>query len=240
MSLLYEDHFDNPNLNTTNWGHSMGIYTIQNSNLILGGNGRGGEVRGYKGSNPFAMKYGYMEIRAKFGDADSNKGFVNQLWLIQVSSTGSDKFEIDLTETPTGYMDTSDSYHGINKINTSYHWYNYSGYRHKRYNTGIDLSKDYHLYAVDWTPNHITHYFDNREYHSLSSSSVPISNLEMYIILGLCAKCKDEEAAGCWSSDGCASGNAKLYIDYVRVYDQNPGDGGGGGGCSPSVTLSIY
>jgi len=199
----------------------MGIYTIQDSNLILGGNGRGGEVRGYKGSNPFAMKYGYLEIRAKFADAGSNKGFVNQLWLIQVSSQTYDKYEIDLTETPTGPIDNNESnYSGINKINTSYHYNNYSGYRHKRYNSGVNLSQNFHLFAVEWTTNYIAHYFDNIEYYRVSDA--PISNLDMYIILGLCAKCKDEEAAGCWSSDGCASGDARLYIDYVRVYDQKP------------------
>ncbi len=190
----------------------MGIYDIQNSNLILGGNGRGGEVRGYKGSNPFKMRYGYIEIRAKFGKSGSNKGFVNQLWLIHIQ----DEYEIDITETPSGPINNNTSWQGINKMNSTYHWGNYSGSKEKFYNTGLDLSQDYHTYAVEWTTSYIKFFFDNQETFKVTNN---ISNLDMYIILGLCAKCRDEEAAGCWSSEECASGDAKLYIDYVKVYD---------------------
>jgi hypothetical protein len=215
--LKFGDHFDKP-LDTTKWRITGGNVSVSNSNLVLGANGQGGEVRGYDASHNylFAFTYGYVEFRAKLADAGSNKGFSNQLWLAQFS----DQWEIDVTETATGPIDNGDNYYGINKNNSTYHWGNYSGSKGTKYNTGLNLSNDYHIYAVEWTPDFVRFLFDGTETLKVASSQAPITNTDMCLIIGLCAKTNTGDQNDCWPTTEAPSGNASLYVDYVRVYQK--------------------
>ena len=214
-SLIFEDHFDGNSLDTSKWNMTYGVVAVQNSNLVLGGsNLQGGEIRGYQsGVYKFSFKYGYVEFRSKLADAGSNKGYSNQLWLAQFG----DEWEIDVTETSTGPIDNGNNYYGINKNNSTYHWGNYSGSKDSKYNTGLNLSSDYHLYAMEWTPDFVRFLFDGTETLRVTSNDAPITNTDMCLIMGLCARA----GSGCWPTTENPTVNAKMYVDYVRVYQKS-------------------
>lgn len=205
------------------------------------------------------FKYGYFEMRARLAGpytGATNDGFSSQIWLYLLNKqnrTGPGQ-EINLTETSSGPIKLDSSFNGINKMNWSIHCgvsedgtkFNTcvpsnnpsrsSAYRCKDENgIDIDLSKDYHLYACEWTSTYVKYYFDNKyigQYvkdlnrYCIDPDGVKsvlcIPQIDMQIVLGLAN-------GGSWpATQKPGTGNAKLYIDYVKVYQlgtdlcQNP------------------
>eukprot|EP00456_Euglypha_rotunda_P050752 TRINITY_DN4088_c0_g1_i1.p1 TRINITY_DN4088_c0_g1~~TRINITY_DN4088_c0_g1_i1.p1 ORF type:complete len:140 (+),score=8.01 TRINITY_DN4088_c0_g1_i1:81-500(+) len=81
-----------------------------------------------------------------------------------------------------------------------------------------DLSRDFHLYAVEWTSSYIQWYIDGAQYGSCTSSNVTLPPNQMYWIL-------NTAIGGSWGGPPDSSTVWPQYhiIDYVRVYKSEIG-----------------
>nr|MBC8469219.1 glycoside hydrolase family 16 protein [Planctomycetota bacterium] len=86
---------------------------------------------------------------------------------------------------------------------------------------GVNLSDDYHIYAVEWDTYEIRWYFDNVNYHTdwgtwwTPAADYPAPfNAPFFFILNLAI-------GGDWPGypDGSTPFPQTMYIDYVRAYE---------------------
>ena len=148
----------------------------------------------------FALKYGYVEMRAKL---PKGKGLWPAFWLL--SGDQSWPPEIDVMEvlgdsTNVDHMTLHDASGG----STGHTW------------SGPDLSADWHVYGVDWQPNAIVWYVDGVErWRFTDTSRIPAET--MYLLLNLAV-------GGDWpgSPDGSTVFPAYYEVDYVRAWSQVP------------------
>jgi len=74
-----------------------------------------------------------------------------------------------------------------------------------------DHSEDFHVYGVDWSPNHIKYYFDNKLIRTMPNTRC---NTELHIWLSLAIF----EFAGEVTD---AIDGTSMKVDWVRYYKQN-------------------
>lgn len=152
--------------------------------------------------NKFTMKYGYVEMRAKF---PKGKGIWPALWLLHQNESDRTP-EIDIVEFIGD--DPYNVYH-------TFHWVENWSNRRSPYMvaSGPDYSQDFHTYAVKWEPGKITWYIDGQERNSFSNGNVSWEN--MYILVNLAV-------GGSWpgSPDGNTQFPARYQIDYIRAYQK--------------------
>jgi serralysin len=160
----------------------------------------------------FSQQYGYFEISAKMPDG---KGLWPAFWLLPKEGWPP---EIDVFEF-LGH-DTKTLYQSIHTNATGKHTSETDTTK-----TGVDLSKAYHRYGVDWQKDYITFYFDGQV---MAKYATPADmHQPMYMIANL-------TVGGPWSGKPDASTvfPAKLQIDYIHVYS----DASGAASTTPGVT----
>lgn len=150
----------------------------------------------------FSQQYGYFEIRSKI---TNQPGAWPAFWL-----TGDITWppEIDIYEIYTGRKN------GGKKFESNFHWGSNENKRNKvgRHKV-MDVSDDFHIYAVEWTPSYMKIYYDNLLIRVFSNpNALKHFNQKMHVIInnGL-----DIEHA-----------NDTKYphyheVDYVRCYKKN-------------------
>ncbi len=179
----------------------------------------------------FHTKYGYFEARIKI---PSHEGSFPAFWLHHQNtrSQGTQRTEIDIMEN-LGHAPwfIYNSFHYFTNVST-----NYGGDDHfikptpsGQIYTGTDYSQDWHTYAVEWEPGHVTWFIDGQKVSEVWNGQVDRENL--YIILNLAI-------GGNWTNYPTSSGglgraswdhypndndinqfqNPALEIDYVRAY----------------------
>lgn len=110
--------------------------------------------------------YGYFEAECKLADCRISSAF----WFAGEDPDGK-KTEIDVFEystsddfrRPDGLVDNNRSIYHTNLWVHRFNWNNHRGYQvpeHKE--MGIDLSKGFHKFALDWTPTYLTWYVDDK------------------------------------------------------------------------------
>ena len=148
----------------------------------------------------FSMRYGYVEMRAKF---PAGQGLWPAFWLLHEGNDGS-RPEIDVVEFVGKRRD---------KVYQTYHYYeNYVLRSTPSFEVGGgDWSADFHTYGMKWEPGRITWYVDGRETNSYSSGNV--SSESMYLLVNLAV-------GGVWNGDpdGSTPSPARYTIDYIRAY----------------------
>jgi beta-glucanase (GH16 family) len=149
----------------------------------------------------FSFLYGYMEMRAKF---PPGKGMWPAFWLLPADRSWPP--EIDAIEWQGG-TPTIDY--------ATIHWGKKNNSSGTSYNTGVDLSDDFHTFGVDWQANSVTWYFDGKVIKQFTMSAA-IPHKPMYILVDL--------AVGGWISfpDKNTHFPATMLVDYVRVWKQRP------------------
>jgi len=80
------------------------------------------------------------------------------------------------------------------------------------------LSRDFHVYAIEWQENEIRWYFDDQEYFKLTSADVPgewAFDHPFFVLINLAV-------GGRWPGypDKTTVFPQFLYVDYVRVYQK--------------------
>jgi beta-glucanase (GH16 family) len=85
---------------------------------------------------------------------------------------------------------------------------------------GAALADDFHIYAVEWTPNQIKFFLDTNIFFTATPSSLPggstwVFTQPQFIILNVAV-------GGNWpgNPDGTTVFPQQMLVDYVRVYQQ--------------------
>ena len=174
--LAWADEFDGTTLDASTWiavdgasnvNNELEYYTpsdvyLENGNLVLrsqvrlmGGRGyTSGEVR--TGTKRLVSRGSAVEWRTQI---PSGKGIWPANWLVASACTGitgcgsSWPPEIDVLEIKGSQPN----------VNIMTHWWgSYPGQQHQttEYNTGVDLSADFHTYRLEWFPDSILWYID--------------------------------------------------------------------------------
>jgi beta-glucanase (GH16 family) len=81
---------------------------------------------------------------------------------------------------------------------------------------GATLDADFHVYAVEWTPNEITWFVDDHRYASVTSRNVPgrwVFDHPFFVILNLAVG-----GGFVGPPDAATTFPQQVLVDYVRVY----------------------
>lgn len=150
----------------------------------------------------FEFQYGYAEIRARL---PSGQGIWPAFWLLPTRHVGVP--EIDVMEVLGQEPD---------KLHAALHYYDNLGRRRSRGHSidTPDLSEDWHVYGVEWSPERIVWYFDGVE-HWRQENPQRIPDEPMYLILNLAI-------GGIWAGppDETTRFPADLAVDHVRVWQR--------------------
>ena len=154
--------------------------------------------------NSFSFMYGYVEVRAQ---ATAGKGFMPAQWLLRTDqgSLG----EIDIMEI-IGSRPT--------RLNSTVHYQNLDGTSvasNVVRTTTVDLSKDMHVYGVDWRADTIAFYLDGVKMGEMVTPDA--LKAWMYLLTNLTV---GGILAG--NPDSTTPWPGAYKIDYVRVW-QDPG-----------------
>ena len=148
----------------------------------------------------FSMRYGYVEMRAKF---PAGQGLWPAFWLLHEGENGS-RPEIDVVEFVGKRRD---------KVYQTYHYYeNYVLRSTPSFEVGgADYSSEFRNYGMKWEPGKITWYVDGRETNRYQSGNVSSEN--MYLLVNLAV-------GGVWNGDpdGSTPSPARYTIDWIRAY----------------------
>lgn len=141
----------------------------------------------------FKQKYGYWEARFRYAGA---AGLNNAFWTTAGMGKKGEGFEIDINE--GHYPETVNmTLHQGGVPSTSTQW-----------RSRMDLSKDFHVYAVEWNEKEIIFYFDGREIARKSQIKAHIESPVMF-----------STAVLHWAGPITDALDGKsMDVDWVRVY----------------------
>jgi beta-glucanase (GH16 family) len=152
----------------------------------------------------FSTTYGFFEMRAR---VPSGQGLWPAFWLLPDNHTS--KPEIDIMEVLG---------HRPGVLELHYHYKKANGdVRQKGHEIETDdLSKNWHVYGLEWSSEEITWYLDGEELWRIEEREL-ISNVPMYLIINLAV-------GGNWpgAPDESTRFPAELKVDYVRVWQRSP------------------
>lgn len=212
-TLVWHDEFNGNKLNTNKWrikdGGRQGelqYYSPQNikvkgGNLIIKSLYNNYFSSGWVDTDEkFSFTYGKIEIRGKL---PYGKGLWPAYWLVPSSMWPP---EIDIMENLG---------ENITKFTTDVHWNPENDHECIEYQTDEDLSKDFHIYSVEWEPNEIRFYFDNLLIRTFNNSNNNVPNIPHIIVL-------NTAIGGDWGGNPDESTKFPQYnyIDYVRVWQK--------------------
>jgi beta-glucanase (GH16 family) len=182
----------------------------------------------------FAFKYGDLEARIKL--PNTANGLWPAFWMMG-NNAGAivwpDCGEVDITEMGAAAGITQGLQQKL--VDSALHYSNasdnYSNYV-AWYTAPVDLTLDYHLYKVSWTPTAITFYLDGVAIGSLDITADFLSEFHqpMFPILNLAIGGYNPSYTGVYSPGAVtATFPARMYVDYIRLTDNGytqlyPGD----------------
>lgn len=164
----------------------------------------------------YSLKYGRVEARMKLSNG---MGAWPAFWMLPVGGNWPFTGEIDIMEA---------KHRNPKSIDGTIH-YDGGGYQFtgRSYSSPIDLSADFHVYAVEWGPNIIKWFVDDVLFHTATPNTTvnggwPFNDNNFYIILNLAVGSYGTpytRVNGAGVEPIPADFPAKLQVDYVRVYD---------------------
>ena len=239
--LVFSDEFNTDKIDNKIWtvensaiptyGNAAGLLQIlsedvysDSSNMILrtGLNAQGYHTGHITTENSFSMKYGYVEVRAKFRAAP---GYWIKMILTDYNDKKAETAQIDVFNN-LGSQDMVYASLGVLETKSYYSHYlglhnsNYEGYRSGALESEKLFNDDeYHTYGVEWTPEYVRFFVDGVSYGTVEVTPDKFKGLktEMYLdFMGGVNMTEqvavDEDAL--WPITAC--------FDWVRVY-QRPG-----------------
>lgn len=238
--LVFEDNFSGKKLNTKKWSRieyekadrfpDWKKYQSRDKKLLkMNGTsislwGRYGKYRtmsnqtkpqetiacaGIYTKNTFTFQYGRVEVRARF---DCVQGCWPAIWMLPVKGGWPAGGEIDILE-------------HLNFEKKVYQTLHMNGDNGKHRSIGAQPAlhgdtENYHVYAMEWTPESITFYLDGEQtgrYDKSVSANWPFDdeNHEFYLLI-------DQQVEGAWAGkadrDTLRKKGAALEVDYVKIY----------------------
>ena len=200
--LAWSDEFDGSSVNQGKWGvyegaGNAGIGKRVASAVSLGGGElkiTGNGMNGGGVATDYKSTYGYYEVRSRF-DANSI-GYNTATLLWPTSENWPVDGEIDLAEIFNGNTSECGSY---------VHWGSGNSQLYNEYKG--DFSQ-WHTWAVDWQPDHLTYYLDGKQiWHVTNAAAIPHNPHFLGLQLDV-------------TSGGNKADGSTFHVDYVRVYQK--------------------
>jgi beta-glucanase (GH16 family) len=247
-AMVWSDEFNGPAVDSSTWTYDVGgggwgngefeYYTARHENSYITNGNLVIEARreNYMGSQftsarmmtqgRFAFKYGTLEARIKL--PNTANGLWPAFWMMGNNSgaiTWPGCGELDILE-----MGSKEGIaQGLQQemIDCAMHYSDATGAHGMLVgwtNSPVDLTLDYHLYTISWTPTTITFYLDNSPYGSWDITADYMSEFHQpfYPILNIAIGGYNPSYTGVYSPDSVtAAFPARMYVDYIRLYD-NP------------------
>lgn len=230
--LVFFDEFETQGLDTARWrhryreGHEYGAGIASHGSVYQPGDGLLHLVTRYEGGQFLTgmirsvpqFQYGYFEASIRF---QSLQGHHGAFWLQSetygqiVGDPGQSGAEIDIIEFFGNGRIATDA-----KQNVYFDPYisgqEQPGAEHDLYyrdsHDGVELSEDFHLFGLLWTPNEYVFFIDGVE---TWRTSVGMSHVQEYIVLSL--------TTSAWENDRLDTALLpdEMVVDYVRVYQNS-------------------
>lgn len=244
--LVWEENFDGTGLDPKIWNveNREGIWNTGNNdelqfyrtgNVSVGDDGQGNNtlIITAKPENfgdyvftsgrvntkgKFSFRYGKVEARIKLPDVAD--GLWPAFWLKGFTELGWPACgETDVMEVgnASGIVNGTQNRY----IGSATHWDNNGNYAHTGNKITYDheLNEDYHLYILEWTPQHITTYIDDTQifqFNILDADKEEYRDYAQYFLLNLAV---GGAYTGILDDAGITAPlPAKMYVDYLRVY----------------------
>ncbi len=155
----------------------------------------------------FSQTYGYFEMNAKLG---GSAGVNSALWLLPEDGSWPPELDVEevLGSSPTTLVNTAHSQaSGSHTANP--HWSNIP-----------DASAAFHTYALDWEPDKLTWYFDNKQ---VAQENTPADmNKPMYMLLS-----DMTGTSSSWIGQPASGTSTAMQVNWVHAYASNPYANGG-------------
>jgi beta-glucanase (GH16 family) len=170
----------------------------------------------------FAFKYGNVEARIKvpntanglwpaFWMMGNNAGAITwpvcgELDIMELGSAAgiASNIQQELIDSAIHYADTSN-----NAVNAAA-WLT----------APEDLTQDYHLYQMSWTPTNLTFSLDNVPFGSWDISNIPMFQQPMFLILNMAIGGYNPSYTGVYSPGAVtAPFPARMYVNYIKITD---------------------
>lgn len=228
--LIFEDHFDGTEIDSTKWKKSREQYRHgqlcrwDHDMAFLDGEGslvlraEWDEANGYvisgaiDTSGKFTYGYGYYEASICFPYAPGTWG---AFWMMCGAVQWGDGVEIDIIESINNH--TGDSQSALHTYPTPSELQSLTTSKGRYYIYNI-YDGNYHTFGLERTADYYSFFIDGIRVWRISSFDFPICPDPGYMWLSI-------EAAD-WCGAGTAESiealPAEMYVDYVRVYDQRP------------------
>jgi beta-glucanase (GH16 family) len=170
----------------------------------------------------WSWAYGRMEARIKI---PRGQGIWPAFWMLgaNIDSVGWPTCgEIDIMENIGKTSDQGTEHgtiHGPQTPGTDYNYYSGVGGTYTLPG-GAALADDFHIYAVEWTPNQIKWFLDTNQFFTATPASLPsgatwvFTNPQFFVL--------NVAVGGNWpgNPDGTTVFPQQMLVDYVRVYQQ--------------------
>jgi beta-glucanase (GH16 family) len=234
--LVWSDEFDYTGLpDSTRWGYEVGMirnqerqyYTrarpenarVENGTLIIESRREPYDTAAYTSASittqgRASWRYGRIEVRAKL---PAGRGMWPAIWMLgtNVDEVGWPKSgEIDIME----YVGFAPDTLHANVHTEAFNHVRGNGKGTSIYAPGMD--NDFHVYAVEWFPDRIDFYYDDRQYFTFANTGGGVDewpfDAEQYLIL-------NAAIGGAWGGVKGVDDSIfpqRYLIDYVRVYRQ--------------------
>ena len=202
------------------WGNNELEYyrkenaTVENGNLVI--TAKREDYGGYhytsarmKTQGTRSWKYGRMEARIKL---PAKLGTWPGWWMLgnNISSVG---------WPASGEVDIMEQINTGNTVYGSVHWQAANGSQADYSNNMVTTPTDYHVYAVEWDPDTIKWFVDGTQYNAFTITN-GVGNTQafqnpFFLLLNMAV-------GGNWPGFSVDDGSlpAKMYVDYVRVYQK--------------------
>ena len=266
--LVWSDEFNGPNGSApdpskwhfetggSGWGnHELETYTnrlknayIQDGSLVIQANketytGADGIKRHYTSARlntdkKFTQAYGRFEARMKLPEG---RGLWPAFWMLGNDCSGGAAIW-----PACGEIDVMENIGSKPRANTSTIWgpttpSQPNGYGLEKGITlsqGTDLSKGYHVYALEWEPNVVRFYLDDALYGTLTPLDLAgndewVLNHPFFMLLNIAVGGDNPGPVGKHTVFP-----QRLYVDYVRVYSENAGGSASGDSSSSAKPAS--
>jgi beta-glucanase (GH16 family) len=245
--LVWSDEFDGDTINPANWTYDIGgwgwgngeaqYYTdrpenarVENGLLVIESRQEKYEDKYYTSARLItqglqAFQYGRIEARIKVPEG---AGLWPAFWMLGNDFNRNPDDPVDSNWPHVGEVDIME-YVGREPdlIMGTAHGPGYSGAGGLgRWNRqDYDIADEFHTYAVEWSENEISWFYDGEPYYTLTPEIVGdrewVFNKKFFLLLNLAV---GGQLAGTIGLDTRFPAN--LYVDYVRVYQRAPSETG--------------
>lgn len=237
-TLAFESTFDGGTLDTDHWGVGWGWgkntttsvtrivpenVIVEDGKLRLRGTHDGTDVLSGTVNTKNKVTFGpgsYVEARIRFA---GRRGFLNAFW----AKPNSEKWppEIDVVELwqdGSGWDDRHLSRHHLHYSQSTIPGDNSTerdiGTSHA---PGDDITKNFHVYGIEWQPNHISHYVDGTKVTKFTNETMLTAmrrGAPHYLMASL-----NINKIG--TADMSESWDEEMVLDWVRLWDYTPMNG---------------